>query len=174
MAQTKRRKSKAIEKQTDPKTEIPEDMEISDNNRAGEDNGSTEVGDILDPDTLWPSEANAAQADADELEKVFATLTEITDRVSLMNSVYDSDLDGAFSDLDRFTAEIAEWNYDDIPEDSRSYFLSHLTFHREIIADIIQEARSLLYEERRPFLKKLVKYHREYAAWLSKIERKYS
>lgn len=172
MAQTQRRKStksKTASGQVKTGPEITKEQEPA---------GSTEQedakADILDPETLWPSEAQPVSVDIDELEKVFATLTEVTDRVSLMNSVYDSDLDQAFSDLDRFTNEIADWNYDDIPEESRSYFMSHLTFHREIIADIIQEARSLLYDERRPYLKKLVKYHKDYAAWLSKIERRYA
>ena len=53
------------------------------------------------------------------------------------------------------------------------YYLSHMSFHREIIADIVSEARFQIPEDRRGFLKTLVSYHRDISVWLSKAQKKY-
>jgi len=87
------------------------------------------------------------------------------------NSFQQGDLDQAFEDLTQFSSTVRQWSADQIPGDIRRFYLSHLTFHREIIADIIAEARSLLMEERREYLKSLVKYHKDYSAWLDTMEK---
>lgn len=109
----------------------------------------------------------------DDVEKIFSILREITDRVARINSQYPSELDLAFKRLEEFWTGLSKINFETIQNSIRPLFISHLTFHRESIADIIQEARSLLMEERREFLKRLVQYHREYSKWLQNIERNY-
>ncbi len=106
-----------------------------------------------------------------QVEKLFAILREITDKVAKVNSHYPSDLDIAFQRLEEFWDGISRLDFMNLPQDLRLLFISHLTFHRETIADIIAEARSLLMEERRNFLKRLVSYHKEFAQWVKNIEK---
>lgn len=108
----------------------------------------------------------------ESLERFFAVLRDITDRVALMNSPYPSDLEKAFSQLEEFMDGCMRLNMASMGAAVRLFHISHLTFHREIIADIIAEARNLLFDERRPFLQRLVTYHREYTRWLQKQEKR--
>jgi hypothetical protein len=109
----------------------------------------------------------------DEIERFFSVLREITDKVALMNSPYPSELELAFLRLEEFWSGLSTIDLGLIPGDVRLLFISHLTFHRETVADIITEARELLMEDRRTFLKRLVQYHREFTKWLQQIEKKY-
>ncbi|MFN3603404.1 MAG: hypothetical protein ACK4UJ_01705 [Leptonema sp. (in: bacteria)] len=109
----------------------------------------------------------------EDIEKIFSILREITDRVSLINSYYPSDLEIAFTRLKEFWNNLSHFPFDAIPTSLRALCLSHLTFHRETISDIIKEARLLLMENRRDFLKTLVNYHREFSKWLQELERKF-
>ena len=118
-----------------------------------------------------PEEVEPEELTIQQLEQVFDVLSEITDRISLMNSIYESNLDQAFGDLKDFSGTVRQWSAEQIPREIRRFYLSHLTFHREIIADIIAEARSLLMDERREYLKSLVKYHKDYCSWLDSMER---
>ena len=118
-----------------------------------------------------PEEVEPEELTIQQLEQVFDVLSEITDRISLMNSIYESNLDKAFGDLKDFSGNVRQWSAEQIPQEIRRFYLSHLTFHREIIADIIAEARSLLMDERREYLKALVKYHKDYCSWLDSMER---
>lgn len=120
---------------------------------------------------VQPEEVQPEELTMERLEQVFDVLSEITDRINLMNSVYESDLDQAFSDLEQFSTTVRQWSAEQIPQEIRRFYLSHLTFHREIIADIIAEARSLLMEERREYLKSLVRYHKDYCSWLDTMEK---
>ncbi|HBS05426.1 MAG TPA: hypothetical protein DEA96_10695 [Leptospiraceae bacterium] len=120
---------------------------------------------------VQPEEVQPEELTLEQLEQVFDVLSEITDRISLMNSIYESNLEQAFDDLKQFSLTVRQWSADQIPQEIRRFYLSHLTFHREIIADIIAEARSLLMEERREYLKTLVRYHKDYCSWLDTMEK---
>lgn len=109
----------------------------------------------------------------ESLERFFAVLRDITDRIALMNSPYPSDLDKAFSQLEEFMAGCGRLKIEGMNESVRLFHISHLTFHREIIADIIAEARNLLLDDRRPYLQRLVAYHRDYTRWLGKLEKRF-
>ncbi|MBU43626.1 MAG: hypothetical protein CMN76_10430 [Spirochaetaceae bacterium] len=139
---------------------------------------SSSTATVMDPESLeekvHPEEVQPEELTLEQLEEVFDVLSEITDRISLMNSVYESNLDQAFEDLKQFSHTVRQWSADQIPQDIRRFYLSHLTFHREIIADIIAEARSLLMEERREYLKTLVRYHKDYCSWLDTMEKSLS
>jgi hypothetical protein len=106
-----------------------------------------------------------------ELDTRFSHLTDLTDRISLINSPYESDLDGAFHDLFEFLQELQTISLDDEDSHVRHHFLAHLTFHREMISDIIDEARSLLMDDRREYLRKLVEYRKQIARWINEIEK---
>ncbi|MEQ8353785.1 MAG: hypothetical protein RH862_20070 [Leptospiraceae bacterium] len=133
---------------------------------------STATVDMESPEErVQPEEVQPEELTMEQLEQVFDVLSEITDRISLMNSVYESNLEQAFDDLKQFSLTVRQWSAEQIPQEIRRFYLSHLTFHREIIADIIAEARSLLMEERREYLKTLVRYHKDYCAWLDTMEK---
>ncbi len=109
-----------------------------------------------------------------ELETHFNKLTEITDRVALMNSVYDSDLESAFSAMEAFIEDAIRWDLSTLDSDVLRAYLSYMSFHREIVADIVSEARRLLMENRRQYLKRLVNYHKNFINWFGKAEKKYA
>ncbi len=109
-----------------------------------------------------------------EVEKRFEILSDITDQVSQVNSLYETDLDAAFEGMERFTSDARTWDLATMHDDARKFYLSHMSFHREIVADIIAEGRRILLDERRPYLKRLVNYHRDFSRWLAGIEKKYA
>lgn len=109
-----------------------------------------------------------------EVEVRFDTLSDITDRVALVNSVYDSNLEGAFQEMEDFVGDAQGWDLSILDDDALRFYLSHMSFHREIVAEIINEARQVLIDDRRPYVKRLVNYHREFSRWLSGIEKKYA
>ena len=107
----------------------------------------------------------------DELELYFNTLSEITDRVAMINSEYQTDLESAVYDLENFMSADVFHSVSDKEQNFIQSFLSHMSFHREIIADIITEARQLLIEERREFLRRLVAYHKSFVKNFSVLEK---
>ncbi|MCS7205055.1 MAG: hypothetical protein NZ853_05110 [Leptospiraceae bacterium] len=107
----------------------------------------------------------------DEVENFFSILREITDKVALINSTFPSDLELSFTRLEEFWRGLSRLDLSQLNGEIRFLFLSHLAFHRESIADIISEARALLIEERRGFLKRLVQYHKEFNNWFKQIEK---
>ena len=109
-----------------------------------------------------------------EVEVRFDTLSDITDRVALVNSVYDSKLEEAFQEMEDFVEDAQGWDLSIMDDDALRFYLSHMSFHREIVAEIINEARQVLLDDRRPYVKRLVNYHREFSRWLSGIEKKYA
>ena len=115
----------------------------------------------------------APYSSVEALEKSFNRLQDITDQVAQMNSRYDSDLDSAFDTMEGFTVEARKWDVDNMDDHIRRTYLSHMSFHREIVAEIIAEARRQLIEERRELLKRLVGYHKEFSRWYTRAEKKY-
>ncbi len=104
------------------------------------------------------------------LEKHFSELIKITDRIAMINSPYESDLDGAFIDLEEVHSNMQRWDIDGMSDDIKSELLGHLSFHREILLDILGEARSGIIESRRPFIKRLARIHKNYVNWFERIE----
>jgi len=107
------------------------------------------------------------------LEKRFNLLQDITDQVAMMNSRYDSDLEAAFQTMEGFTVEARSWDLDTMEPAILRTYMSHMSFHREIVAEIIAEARRQLIDERRDILKRLVNYHKDFSRWYVRAEKKY-
>lgn len=110
----------------------------------------------------------------EELDTTFNELSDITDCVALINSPYDSDLESAFEAMEGFMRKAMSWNLDEAGEELLRVYLSHMSFHREIVAEIIAEARNLLMEDRRTYLKRLVNYHKGFVSWFSRIEKRFA
>mgnify|MGYP000884310692 FL=1 len=111
---------------------------------------------------------------AEQMEIFFNLLTDYTDKVSLINSVYESDLETAFQAMEGAVEEVLQWDTSSFSPDLRLTLLSYLTFHRETVWEIIQEARSLLMSDRREYVKRLVNHHKEFIKWLSRMERNFA
>ena len=109
----------------------------------------------------------------EDIESYFNQLSEITDRIAMINSDYQTDLESALSDLENFFHNNKEVlvHMEEMEEDFVKSILSHMSFHREIIADIISEARQLLIEERREYLRRLVAYHKTFVKSFSLMEK---
>ena len=110
---------------------------------------------------------------AAEIEKKFDELSNITNQIALINSDYEGDIDDAILEMRNSTELLKSWDVSSMSSEHRLYYLSHMSFHREIIADIISEARFQLPEDRRHHLKALVHYHRELCSWLSQVQKKH-
>jgi len=123
--------------------------------------------------SVFADDFNLQSLTRENIERLFAILRDITDRVALMNSMYPSDLEKAFTQLDEFIDSCEKLSVEDIQPSVRLVFMSHLTFHREIVSEIISEARNLLMDDRRPFLQRLVTNQRHFTQWLSKLEKRF-
>lgn len=110
----------------------------------------------------------------EEMDSHFNELADITDRVALVNSHYDSNLEKSFGEMESNVKTAMSWDLESMSREMRQVFMSHMSFHREIIAEIIAEARKLLIEERRAYLKRLVAYHKDFSTWLNRVEKKYA
>ncbi|MBE7440702.1 MAG: PLU-1-like domain protein [Spirochaetales bacterium] len=106
-----------------------------------------------------------------QLEEKFSQLTDITDRVAMINSRYDSDLDGALTEMEEFIEDAMQWDVEQLTAEARLNYLSQVSFHREVIAEIIADARRLLIDERREQVKRLVAYHKNFSRWCNKVEK---
>lgn len=105
------------------------------------------------------------------VEEHFDVLSNITDQVAQINSIYETDIEGNLAAMENFIADARTWNLAALESDARQFYLSHMSFHREIVAEIIAEARQVLIDERRPYVKRLVNYHKSFSHWLSGIEK---
>lgn len=106
----------------------------------------------------------------EDIEIHFERLSSIADRVSLMNSEYEAVLEPAFQEMEAFAADAYCWDLDSMPPEVRQFYLSCLSFHREVVAEILAEARRLLMENRRIYLKRLAHYHKQLRQWLQEAE----
>ncbi len=109
-----------------------------------------------------------------DVEVEFDKLSNITDRVALMNSEYEAELEPAFREMENFIANARQWDISDLLPEVRQFYLSSISFHREIVAEILAEARSLLMENRRHYLKRLAHYHKGLSQWLQELEESHS
>lgn len=112
-------------------------------------------------------------SNVETLEKRFNILQDITDQVALINSPYDSDLEGSFQTMEGFTVEARGWDLDTMEPEILRVYMSHMSFHREIVAEIIAEARRQLMDDRRDLVKRLVNYHKEFSRWYLRTEKKF-
>lgn len=112
--------------------------------------------------------------DLGEIDKQFNQLSDITDRVAMMNSDYDTDLKSAFQEMETLVKEVMALELNQMDAECRQVYLSHMSFHREIVAEIIVSARKLLMNDRREYLKRLVKYHRSFSSWFNRTEKNYA
>ncbi|MBW7857257.1 MAG: hypothetical protein H3C43_02910 [Leptonema sp. (in: Bacteria)] len=124
--------------------------------------------------TFFDNSFDIKTVSRESLDRFFTVLRDITDRVALMNSPYPSDIERAFGQLEEFMAGCEKFNLEEMKPAACKFHLSHLTFHRETVADIIAEARELLMDDRRPYLQRLVAYQRDFIAWLNKAEKRFS
>ena len=92
-----------------------------------------------------------------EIEKKFDELSDITNKVALINSDYGGDIDEAIIKMKEFSDVLRSWDIFSMSPKHILYYLSHMSFHREIIADIVSEARFQIPEDRRGFLKNACK-----------------
>lgn len=104
------------------------------------------------------------------MDRKFAELSDITDRVARINSPYESDLGSAFTDMENFIEDAISWNIPYSDRDMFTAYKSHMSFHREVVSEIIREARELLMDDRRHFLKRLVSYHKEFSKWFDRLD----
>ena len=109
-----------------------------------------------------------------QMDEKFNELSNITDQVALMNSPYETDLEAGFAAMEGLVEDSRSWDLDVMSPEARRAYLSHMSFHREIVAEIIVEARRRLIQERRPYLKRLVNYHKSFSTWLLRLEKKYA
>lgn len=124
--------------------------------------------------TVKQSQTINAPGTPEEFELYFNRVTDYTDKVSLVNSVYESDLETAFAAMEEAVEEVMKWELTGLDAGIRRILLSHLTFHRETVWEIIQEARSLLISDRREYVKRLVNHHKEFTKWLTRLERQFA
>ncbi|MBX7058545.1 MAG: hypothetical protein K1X75_10815 [Leptospirales bacterium] len=119
-------------------------------------------------------DALVSPASLEEVERRFEGLSDITDTVAQVNQPYESDLDRAFESMESFIGEARGWELSAMDAAGLRCYLSHMSFHREIVAEIIAEARRVLLDDRRHYVKRLVNYHRDFSRWLSGIEKRYA
>lgn len=124
--------------------------------------------------TFFSNDFDIKTVSRESLDRFFTVLRDITDRVALINSPYPSDIERAFVQLEEFMSGCKQLNLEDMKPVAFKFHLSHLTFHRETVADIIAEARELLIDERRPYLQRLVAYQRDFISWLNKTAKSFS
>ena len=106
-----------------------------------------------------------------DIETKFSELSDITNQVALINSAYEEEevFEAAIEKMEVFIKELHNWNMEEMSPTHRQYYLSHMSFHREIIAEIIADARALLIEERREYLRRLVSYYKSFCDRLDSL-----
>ncbi|MCB1173088.1 MAG: PLU-1-like domain protein [Leptospiraceae bacterium] len=109
-----------------------------------------------------------------EVEVRFDDLSNITDLVAQINSIYESDIEGNIQAMEDFIHDAMSWDLSLLDLDALQFYLSHMSFHREIVSEIITEARQVLIEERRSYVKRLVNYHKEFKRWVTNLEKNYA
>ena len=106
-----------------------------------------------------------------EIEESFSELGKITDVIACLDM---DAMDMMYEHLEKmkvFVAKLQSWDMTNYSTEEVGYYMSHMSFHREIMADIIAEARSLLWEDSREYLKSLVSYHKELCLWMKAKEK---
>ncbi len=107
------------------------------------------------------------------LEEKFSKLSDLTDQIARMNVSEEVKPDSFIEELTFFLDRLREWNIGAMPFPVRKSCLSHMSFHREVVADIITETRSLLLASHHQSLQGLVSYHKKFNETLQELEMKY-
>ena len=119
---------------------------------------------INDSDIMLPPQK------LNELEQKFSYLDDIMERVATINGVSSGDLQLAIDELNAFGNSIFRWDFKQLPDNLLNPCLNHLTYHREILANLIYETRLSIEEERRELFKRIVAYSKRYGEWLKNLE----
>ncbi|MDV6236400.1 hypothetical protein CH379_012260 [Leptospira ellisii] len=107
-----------------------------------------------------------------DLESYFQTLTDITDTIAVINSPYESDFDRDIGQLEQYYSDVTSRPWESSEREYFNLFSSHFTFHTKIVEEIIHEARRVLLQERRQYVKRLVAYHKQAEEWFAELQRK--
>ncbi|XDD52236.1 hypothetical protein AB3N59_20005 [Leptospira sp. WS92.C1] len=107
-----------------------------------------------------------------DLENYFQTLTDLTDTIAVINSPYESDFDHDIGRLEQYFSDIVSRSWETSERSYFNLFSSHFTFHTKIVEEIIHEARRVLIQERRIYVKRLVAYHKHAEEWFAELQKK--
>lgn len=107
-----------------------------------------------------------------ELEAYFQNLTDITDRVAMMNNHFDATPEVDVPKLYDFFADIEGRTWETTEREYYELFTSYFTFHVKTVEEIIQEAREILNPENREHVKKLVSYVRKADDWFLALKKR--
>ena len=106
------------------------------------------------------------------LEDYFQTLTDLTDKIAVMNTHYDNDTVKELSSMEEVYSGMIEIPWEGAGKEYYGLFTSHLTFHLRIVKEIIQEAREILNPDNREHVKNLVIYVKRAEEWFNEIGKK--
>lgn len=107
-----------------------------------------------------------------DLESYFQSLTDITDRVAMMNNHFDATPGEDIPNMLSFYADIQSKAWEATDREYYELFTSYFTFHVKTVEEIIQEAREILNPENREHVKKLVAYVKDADDWFSSLKKR--
>ncbi|TGN19621.1 PLU-1-like domain protein [Leptospira idonii] len=106
------------------------------------------------------------------LETYFQKLTDITDRVAMMNNHFDATPEADIPMLYEFFEDIQKYSWETTEREYYDLFTSYFTFHVKTVEEIIQEAREILNPENREYVKKLVSHTRQADDWFLNLKKR--
>ncbi|ABZ95936.1 PLU-1-like domain protein [Leptospira biflexa] len=107
-----------------------------------------------------------------ELESYFQKITDITDRIAMMNNHFDATPEIDIPQLSEFFEDIQSKDWENTDREYYELFTSYFTFHVKTVEEIIQEAREILNPENREHVKKLVSHVRKADDWFVSLKKK--
>ncbi len=107
-----------------------------------------------------------------ELEPYFQTLTDITDRIAMMNNHFDATPEVDVPAMITFYDQTIAMPWELADREVFDLFSSFFTFHVKTVQDIIQEAREILNPENREHVKKLVVYSKQADEWFLGLKKR--
>lgn len=107
-----------------------------------------------------------------ELESYFQKLTDITDRIAMMNNHFDATPEIDIPQLADFFEDIQSKDWENTDREYYELFTSYFTFHVKTVEETIQEAREILNPENREHVKKLVSHVRKADDWFLSLKKK--
>jgi len=107
-----------------------------------------------------------------ELESYFQNLTDITDRIAMMNNHFDATPDVDIPMLDEFYDDMQSHAWETTEREYYELFTSYFTFHVKTVEEIVQEAREILNPENREHVKKLVSHIKNADDWFLGLKKR--
>lgn len=107
-----------------------------------------------------------------DLDSYFQKLTDITDRIAMMNNHFDATPEVDIPAMQSFYEEISTMAWEQTEREYFDLFSSYFTFHVKTIQDIIQEAREILNPENKEHVKKLVTYSKLADEWFLNLKKR--